>query len=264
MIVSGLTEADIASQIPPGEADFPSRRQTELNVSIIRPMKKILTTLTVIAATALGAQGQTTYTFPAGSSTNSFTGLTFDTFTTNLPGNIPYEQAQLLFGVTGIDFGEENTGSVRFTSIRLSGQGITTTLPGFGAVTIVGGGKGDLNFNPASANTYQGPSTAANLNSSLITWDSSSSVLNFTAQIRNGATASPGARLYYALQYTSAGGNQLNTAFGNSVIVAVPEPSTYVAAAGLLGLFLWSSRRHFLKLAGARSSASGPGENGAA
>ncbi len=227
-------------------------------------MRKILATLTVIVAAALGAQGQTTNNFPPGATTNSFTGLTFDTFTGNLPGDIDYSQAQLFFGVTGIDFGAEDTENVRFTSITLSGQGITTTLSGFGNVTIEGGGKGDLNFNPALVNTYQGPSIAVNLNSTLTTWDSSFNAVNFTAQIRGGATAPPGARLYYALQYTSAGGNQVNTAFGNSVLVAVPEPSTYVAAAGLLGIFLWSSRRHLFKLAGARSSASGSGENGAA
>jgi len=43
-------------------------------------------------------------------------------------------------------------------------------------------------------------------------------------------------------------------------ITAIPEPSTYVAAAGLLGLFLWSARRRLFKTAGAQVVASGTGE----
>jgi hypothetical protein len=42
-------------------------------------------------------------------------------------------------------------------------------------------------------------------------------------------------------------------------ITAIPEPSTYVAAAGLLAMFLWSARRRLFKTAGAQVVASGTG-----
>jgi len=42
-------------------------------------------------------------------------------------------------------------------------------------------------------------------------------------------------------------------------ITAIPEPSTYAAAAGLLAMFLWSARRRLFKTAGAQVVASGTG-----
>jgi len=123
VIVSGLTEADTASQIPPGRADDPSRRQTELNVPTIRPIKKILTTLTVIAATALGAQGQTTVYFPNSGTTN-FTGLTFNSVLVDLPGTTAFTRARLLIGASGLPVGT----TITFSNFTLAGQGIGTTL----------------------------------------------------------------------------------------------------------------------------------------
>jgi hypothetical protein len=221
-------------------------------------MKKILTTLTVIAATALGAQGQTTNTFPAGTGANSFTGLTFNTFSGNLPGDELYTRARLLLGVTGGDFSAGFPANITISSITLSGQGIATTLSGFSDVNVFN----NLS-NPADATLYA-QSTAVNLNTNVVTWSSATSAVNFTAQASFGGNLPVGAKLFYAVQYMNTNGAQLNTAFGNVDLVAVPEPSTYVAAVGLLGLCLWSARRQLFKFAGARSSASGPGENGAA
>ena len=247
MIVSGITETDITSQIPSGRADDPIRRQTELNVPIIRPMKKILTTLTVIAAAALGAQGQTTNTFPVGSGTNSFSGLTFAGGTSDPLAD--FTKAQLLFTVQGVDFG--GTGDVNFTGITLSGQGAGTGLS-FGPVLVT--------TNSGLVYTETG---YTNLDTPVVVWDPALNFTAFTAEFRNGASALYGAQIFYRVQYANNFGESVLKQ-GNVNIVAVPEPSTYAVAAGLLALFLWSSRRHFLKLAGARSSASGPGENGAA
>ncbi len=246
VIVSGLTEADIASQIPPGRADEPSRRQTVLNAPTIRPMKKILTTLTVIAAAALGAQGQTTNTFPVGSGTNSFSGLTFGGGTTDPLAD--FTKAQLLFTVQGFDFG--GSGDVNFTGITLSGQGIGTPLS-FGPVSVT-----------ANSGVYT-ETGYVNLDTPVVVWDPALNSAAFTAEFRNGASALYGAQIFYRVQYANNFGENVLKQ-GNVNIVAVPEPSTYAAAAGLLALFLWSSRRHLFKLAGARSSASGSDENGAA
>jgi hypothetical protein len=247
VIVSGLTEADIASQTPPGRADDPSRRQTALNVPIIRPMKKFLTTLTVIAATALGAQGQfvSTNTFPVGSGTNSFSGLTFGG--APLDPESDYTKAKLFFRVEGFDFG---SGDVNFTGITLSGQGITNFLS-FGDVTITN-----------NSTTFAVGTGSVNLDSPVAVWDATVNTAAFTAQFRNGASALYGARIGYRLFYENSEESNFRT--GNINLVAVPEPSAYAAAAGLLALFLWSSRRHLFKLAGSRSASSDAGGNGAA
>jgi len=244
VIVSGLTEADITSQIPPGRADNPIRRQTELNVPIIRHMKKILTTLTVIAATALGAQGQTTIGIPPTGS-SSLTGLTLDPSTFTPPLSSPYTRARLLFEVVPIPAGV----SVTFSGITLIGDGITSSLS-FSDVTL--------------DSAYQIEFTGyQDLNSSVSPWTPPDSRVAFNVNIIGGALTdfTP---IGYSVQYAEGGGTLVDTAAGDIGIVAVPEPSTYAAAAGLLALFLWSSRRHLFKLAGARSSAAGPGENGAA
>jgi hypothetical protein len=238
------------------------------NAHIIRPMKKILTTLTVIAATALGAQGQTTNEFNPGL-TGRFTNnsVTFSTFSGNLPNDNLYTEAKLLFAVTGFDFGSEDpAGTVTIDRMTLSGQGITTNLSFPTPVAIAGN-----TANPTNFNTYTPTIDERALNESLITWNSSFNTATFRVTwsgfggaFSDGTGAPPGARIHYAVQYTSSDGGQLNTAFGNTVIVAVPEPSTYLAAAGLLGLCLWSARRQIFKLAGASSTSSGDSVNGAA
>jgi hypothetical protein len=233
------------------------------NAHIIRPMKKILTTLTVIAAAALGAQGQTTTNFPAGpNTTTTFSGLTFTPGTNSL-ASPPYTRARLLFGVTGMTGGSDappTFGGIFINQITFSGQGLSGSVsptPTSFSITRnltdpsdgLGGGYSYTDF--------------VALSPTVESWLPAGNLTGFTAQVYGSASMPVGSRIYYGLQYAD-NGNNLNTSFGNVIITPVPEPSTYAAAAGLLALFLWSSRRHLFKLAGARSSASGSGENGAA
>ncbi len=221
-------------------------------------MKKILTTLTVIAATALGAQGQTTNTnfIQPNSSTYNFTNYTFVSNNIALTGGTNFTRVRLLMAVTGVNFG--GFGRVDFNNFTLSGQGITGTLTGFSDVLI--------NSNSATTNdasTYLFTSYV-NLSTPISTWTAASNLITFRASTLGSAVFQPGSSIYYGLTYDTGDGLNLNSSLGNIAITAVPEPSAYAAAAGLLALFLWSSRRHLYKLAGARSSASGPDENGAA
>jgi len=225
-------------------------------------MKKILTTLTVIAATALGAQGQTTVKFP-NTGSYSFTGLTFDSVSVDLPGTDAFTDAKLLFGATGISSGIE----IRVTDVTLSGQGITGSLIFPNSPNSEDPLEELLLYRnltapiPSNLARYEG-TQMIDLTTPIEVWNSSQNTVSFNIEILNG-TLAPGARIYYALQY-SVDFAQINTAYSNVNLTAVPEPSAYAAAAGLLALFLWSSRRHLFKLAGARSSTSGPDENGAA
>ncbi len=206
-------------------------------------MKKILTTLTVIAATALGAQGTTVEIPNSGSS--SLTNLTVVTATFTPPAGQPYTQARLIFSASSLPSGV----SITFSGISLLGDGISSSLS-YSDVTVNSTGPFFSGFQ--------------NLNSNVTTLTTDDSRISFNVQI-NGGSLNNGSSIAYNLQYADATGfTQVATSAGNVSIVAVPEPSAYAAAAGLLALFLWSSRRHLFKLAGARSSASGNGENGAA
>jgi hypothetical protein len=81
-------------------------------------MKKIIATFTVIAATALGAQGQTV-TF-ANSGSTSLSDLTFSNVaSTNLTP--PYSAAKVQLRFTNLPTG----GSINVSNITLTGQGIT-------------------------------------------------------------------------------------------------------------------------------------------
>lgn len=121
-------------------------------------MKKIIITLTVIAAAALGAQGQTT---------NSVAG--------GLDGGAPRQEARLLFGASVFDFSNMKFSNVPITSITLSGQGLADNATGFSTETILGA-QSAANVTPGSANPYN-PSRAVNLNPSLLSWDSSFNVV---------------------------------------------------------------------------------------
>jgi hypothetical protein len=207
-------------------------------------MKKILTTLTVIAATALGAQGQTTIEIP-NTGSSSLTNLTVVTASFTPPANQPFTKARLLLGASSIPAGV----TVTFSGITLTGDGISSSLS-YANVTL------DSAFTQL-ATPYQ------NLNSNVATWSPDDTRVSFNVEISGGALTAL-STISYTVGYASSFEQQVNGADGNINIVAVPEPSAYAAAAGLLGLFLWSSRRHLFKLAGARSSASGQGENGVA
>jgi|GEM_PF-4585112 len=211
-------------------------------------MKRTIATLTVIAAAALGAQGQTyaaTNTFPVGTGTNSFSGLTFSNSAFD-PDIGDSTKAQLLFTVSGVDFGG---GNILFKDITLTGQGITTSLS-FDDVMV-------------TANSTFDFTAYVNLNAPVAVWNAASNTTSFTAEFRNGASALYGAQIGYRVRYATDLGENLSRP-GDVNLIAVPEPSTYVAAAGLLGLFLWSARRHLFKLAGSHSASSCDSANGAA
>ena len=61
---------------------------------------------------------------------------------------------------------------------------------------------------------------------------------------------------YFSINSTS-GGFTSNWNGSTFTITAVPEPSTYVAAAGLLAFMLWTSRKRLLRLAGKRPATVG-------
>jgi hypothetical protein len=212
-------------------------------------MKKIIATLTVIVAAALGAQGQTTNTFYYGK-TNSFTGMTFSPGTNQLPDGELYDQARLIFRSTNVVY---NGGNILISGITLSGDGITGTLSGFGDVVLTNN----------SATVFR-PSTFVPLTTEIGTWYPANNSAGFSIEFRNGAIAPQSqAQLFYRLTYANETGDQLNTSFGNVGLVAVPEPSTYLAAAGMLGLCLWSARRRLFKFSGVRSTSSGDSANSA-
>lgn len=218
-------------------------------------MKKIIATLTVIVAAALGAQGQTnTNTFPAAASV-SFTNLTFASNNVTLTGGTNFTRARLLFGVTGVNF---NDGDATFSAISLSGDGITGERTGFSSATA-----SDNLLNVGDLLSYSS-SGFRTLTTPINNWQAANNLVSFTVTFGNGASIPAGGQIFYRVQYADASGANLNTSFGNVNLVAVPETSTYIAAVGLLGLCLWSARRQLFKLAGPRSTSSGAGSNGAA
>jgi len=243
-------------------ADDSNLRPLIVNVPVICFMKKIITTLVIVAAAAVGAQGQTT--FPV-SGTNAFSNLTFSANSTNaVTGG--YIRARLLFGISGFNLDAEEA-LVRFRVVTLSGQGLTgdQVLASGTPATFDSAGAAAWDYNNEATWARTTTTTFTNVSNPPVTdWSSTNNRANFQVQMVNGAFANPGAQIFYAVSYIDSGGFQFNTGFGNVTLTAVPEPSAYAAAAGLLALCLWSSRRQLVKLIGARSSASGPGENGAA
>lgn len=240
---------------PLAGVDDSNLRPLIVNVPVICFMKKILLTSVLVVAAVISVHAQGTVYFPNTGSTN-FTGLSFNTFSGNLPGDIQYTQAKLYIGTVGFNYG---SGPVNLSSFTLSGQGIT------GTASLTGNLFVGANLT-STTNLFSGgwsQTGAINLDTPLTTWNSSTSLAAFSYNTV-GAVAPPGAQILYAVQYADSGGTQINSAFGNINLVAVPEPSTYVAAAGLLGLCLWSARRQLFKLAGFRSTSSGAGSNGAA
>jgi hypothetical protein len=64
---------------------------------------------------------------------------------------------------------------------------------------------------------------------------------NWASEINNGFTFA-GSGGFGSSSFTDLGGG-----IGTFTITAIPEPSTYAAAVGLLALFLWPARRRLLK-----------------
>jgi len=205
-------------------------------------MKKIIATFTVIAATALGAQGQTNTVTFANSGSTSLSDLTFNSHSAS--NILPFSRARVSLRFTNLPTG----GSINVSNITLTGQGITA--------------PGGLTFPLLSiSNINTWTSVEQTLDEIISSWSSSNNKVSFDIGISGSLPI--GSQAFYRLVYFTED-EPFNTlsAEGNLNLVAVPEPSTYLmTAAGLLGLFLWSARRRLFKLAGARcAAASGNGE----
>ena len=206
-------------------------------------MKKIIATFTVIAATALGAQGKANTVTFANSGSTSLSDLTFINISSdNL--NPPYSAAKVQLRFADLPTG----GSINVSNIKLTGQGITA--------------PGGLIFpllSMSNINTWT--SVEQTLDEVISSWSSSNNKVSFDIGISGSLPLDSQAR-YRIVYFSQDDLEQTLVAQGNLNLVAVPEPSTYLmTAAGLLGLFLWSARRHLFKLAGARcAAASGSGE----
>jgi hypothetical protein len=205
-------------------------------------MKKIIATFTVIAATALGAQGKANTVTFANSGLTSLSDLTFNSHSAS--NILPFSRARVSLRFTNLPTG----GSINVSNITLTGQGITA--------------PGGLIFpllSMSNINTWT--SVEQNLDEMISSWSSSNNKVSFDIGISGSLPI--GSQAFYRLVYFTED-EPFNTlsADGNLNLVAVPEPSTYLmTAAGLLGLFLWSARRRLFKLAGARcAAASGNGE----
>jgi len=196
VIVSGLTEANIDSQIPPGKGDDPSRRQLVLNVPIIHPMKKYLA-LFVAVFVCLTARGLAQVIFDP-SVGNSFTNLAGFTGTWTGPGfpSVPTgdRMSQANIQTTFANINPNPLSSSFFISgISLRGQGITDSLT-YSNLSV--------NQNGNFATAY------VNLNNTRSTVDLTNARVSFTIP---GGVLNRGSYFGITVQYRSATLSQVVT-----------------------------------------------------
>jgi fibronectin-binding autotransporter adhesin len=196
--------------------------------------------------TALSKTGAGTVTL-SGASANTFTGMTTVTAGT-LQLNKTAGTDALAGAVT------VNSGAVLLiaasnqvkdgSAVSLSGGTIRTAAgvnEVFGNLSVIG--SGFLDFGATSFETANTISFGAYTPSALLTIDN----FNFGSTLTFGTDLTGTIGESSLFQFENGGFASTSWDGSTFTITAIPEPSTYLAAAGLIGLMLWPSRKRLLK-----------------
>jgi autotransporter-associated beta strand protein len=199
-----------------------------------------------------------------GSGTLTFSGASANTFTGGAivsAGTLQLNKSTDVAAISGpLNIGSSATlllsssGNVADTAaITLSGGTITRgsgVSERFGALDLTTGSTLDFGSGTGGQlrfGAYEGGTTP----SALLTVNNffQGNTLVFGSDISNyiaASSAGPYSGTYFSFDqgFTTSGWNSTTSTF---TITAIPEPSTYLAAAGLLAMFLWPVRRRLIK-----------------